>query len=75
VSPRRVDTPKESREQCLAQALDYEWLAENAPDAAAAARAWDQARLWRSRALVAEAAETGLTSPDQGLGSGRCSKN
>jgi hypothetical protein len=43
----------ETREQCLGRAAEWQWLADNSPNPRAAARAWDQARLWRSLALIA----------------------
>jgi hypothetical protein len=39
-----------------------EWMAENSPSPAGAAHAWDQARLWRSLALLAPPANRQDTS-------------
>jgi hypothetical protein len=56
---RRIGTTTKTREECLRRALEYEWLAGNGPHTAGAAYAWDQARFWRSLALVAQPAASG----------------
>jgi hypothetical protein len=54
---RRIATTTKTREECLGRAIELEWMADNSPSPAGAAYAWDQARLWRSLALLARPAE------------------
>lgn len=50
---RRMTPVNLSRAECLARASEYEWLADHSQTAEGVAYDFDQARLWRSRALVA----------------------
>jgi hypothetical protein len=45
------------RRECLRRAREYDWLAEHSLTAEGAAYGFDQARLWRSLALVASPKE------------------
>jgi hypothetical protein len=50
---RRMTPVDQSRTECLRRAREYDWLGDNSPTEEGAAYGFDQARLWRSRALVA----------------------
>jgi hypothetical protein len=60
---RRVQPTNLSREQCLQRALDCEWRAEDVPAPALRAIIWDEARWWRSLALVATPAAAATPDP------------
>jgi len=59
---RRITTTTKTREECQGRAIEMEWMAENSPSPAGEAHAWDQARLWRSLALLAPPANRQDTS-------------
>jgi hypothetical protein len=50
---RRMTTTNKTREECLKRARELDWMAENSVSRDGAAYAYDQARLWRSLALIA----------------------
>jgi hypothetical protein len=50
---RRMNFVDLSRAECLRRALEFDRLADISPTVEGAAFGFDQARLWRSRALVA----------------------
>jgi hypothetical protein len=50
---RKIESTSFSGHECLRRALGYEWLSENCSTTEVAAYYFDQARLWRSFALVA----------------------
>jgi len=50
---RRITAVGLSRPECLRRAIEYDWLLNNCRTEEAAAFFFDRARLWRSRALVA----------------------
>ena len=51
---RRITHVQEGREECLRRANDHEWHSENCPDPGVAAWCHEQARKWRSLALIAQ---------------------
>jgi tetratricopeptide (TPR) repeat protein len=51
---RRITSVGLSRAECLRRALEHERLGDMSPTAAGVALSFDQSRLWRSRALVAD---------------------
>jgi hypothetical protein len=51
---RRMGHVEETRSECLRRAREYDWLSENSVSREGAAYFFDRARLWRSRALVAQ---------------------
>jgi hypothetical protein len=53
-----------TREECMVLAQKHEWHAENARDAAAAARQWAHVRYFRSVALIAKPAVSAPTPKD-----------
>ncbi len=61
---RRIVRTQLSRQQCLRRAREFEILAQisQAPDGGV--RAWDQARLYRSLALVADRHDTHAIDAD-----------
>jgi hypothetical protein len=55
----RVTDMPFTQQECLRQAVEYTWLAENSRCQASAAYAFYKARRWKSLALVARTDESG----------------